>query len=127
MPRFVVLRHQTPPGYPRPLHWDLMLEKEGALATWALEAEPVAGCSLTATVLKDHRLDFLDFEGPLSKERGEVSCYDAGIYETLAEDSGSLVVRLRGRKVDGRATIEKISGNGNAVEIRFDPYPATSG
>ena len=34
MPRFVVLRHETPPGYPRPPHYDLMLEQEGGLWTW---------------------------------------------------------------------------------------------
>ena len=35
MPRYVILQHDTPPGYPRPLHWDLMLEQGRTLRTWA--------------------------------------------------------------------------------------------
>jgi len=38
--RFVVLEHQPGPKSSRGLHWDLMLEHEDSLLTWALEKEP---------------------------------------------------------------------------------------
>ena len=125
MPRFVVLRHDPPPDTTlRTLHWDLMLETDGGLATWSLPSEPVMGSALSAKVLKEHRLDFLDFEGPLQGNRGHVSRYDRGLYEAHREDSNQLVVRLQGQQFDGLATIQKRSDTtSDCVEIRFDPPP----
>ncbi len=124
MPRFVVLRHDPPSDTQQTLHWDLMLETEGGLATWSLPSEPVTGSTLSATVLKEHRLDFLDFEGPLEGNRGRVSRFDRGLYETHSENSNRLIVRLRGQQFDGLATIEKNSAaRSDCVDIRFDPPP----
>ncbi len=125
MPRFVVLRHDPAPDTLQTLHWDLMLETEGGLATWSLPSEPVTGSAVSATVLKDHRLDFLDFEGPLQGNRGQVSRFDRGSYEIHNEDSNRLVVRLQGRQLNGQATIEKKNAtSSDCVEIRFDPLPS---
>lgn len=120
MPRFVVLHHQTPPNYPRPPHWDLMLEQDGLLASWALPTAPKIGSVFNAEILKDHRLEFLDFEGPLDGDRGHVSRHDAGTYETLAENASRLVIRLKGKKVDGRVTIASVDRERAVAEIRFD-------
>ena len=51
MPRFVVLLHETPAGYSRGTHFDLMLEYGEALRTWALNKLPLAGDPVIA-----HRL-----------------------------------------------------------------------
>jgi hypothetical protein len=101
-----------------------MLEQGGLLASWALPAEPTIGCVLNAEILKDHRLDFLDFEGPLDGDRGHVSRHDAGTYETLAEDAQRLVIRLRGKKVDARVTIVSVDRERAVAEIRFDRVAA---
>ena len=97
MPRFVVLLHETPPGYPRPTHYDLMLEQGTVLATWALAKLPVAGGeSVDAERLPDHRLDYLDYEGEVSGGRGRVVRVDRGTYELLPSDSGESCYRLTG-------------------------------
>jgi hypothetical protein len=104
MPRFVLLQHDHPF-----LHWDFMLEAGAVLRTWRLAAPPSADAVIEATPLGDHRSAYLDYEGPLSGNRGRVIRWDRGDYETV-EDSGThIVVRLRGQKVRGRATLTKIT------------------
>src|SRR6266516_4579452 len=98
MPRFVLLYHDCPPKYERPSHWDLMIEAGEMLRTWALERLPrswrdlqnrtaavYSNCaavaetdSVSARMLGDHRRDYLEFEGPLSGERGAVIRIAAG-------------------------------------------------
>jgi|YNPMSStandDraft_1061717.scaffolds.fasta_scaffold00672_2 hypothetical protein len=77
--RFVVLEHDSPRGR----HWDLMLEQEGKLRTWALAAPPDTAGPIPAEALADHRLAYLDYEGPISGGRGQVRRWDAGLYEPL--------------------------------------------
>src|SRR5262245_17631602 len=100
MPRFVVLRHETPPGYRRPAHFDLMLEEGGVLRTWALESlPPVGGEPIPAERLPDHRLDYLDYEGPVSGDRGSVSRVDFGTYEPLPSPPNQQRFRLDGTRL----------------------------
>ncbi len=105
MPRLVILRHETPPGYSRPAHFDLMLESGGALRTWACEALPAPGQAIAAEQLADHRLDYLDFEGAVSGSRGSVLRVAAGDYEVLEESEAVLRVRLSGRQLQGVLTL----------------------
>ena len=76
--RFVVLEHDHPH-----LHWDFMLEADGALLTWRLSNPPATG-SWEAEKLADHRLVYLDYEGPVSGGRGTVKCWDRGVYTALS-------------------------------------------
>jgi len=102
MPRFVVLRHETPPGYPRPTHYDLMLEQSGVLWTWVLESLPkVGGEAVRAERLADHRLDYLEYEGNVSGGRGKVIRVDGGNYDSVPAGAVGLAVRLQGRIVRG--------------------------
>jgi DNA polymerase ligase (LigD)-like protein len=101
MPRFVVLLHETPPGYPRGNHLDLMLEHQGVLWTWALETPPMPGETVTAERLPDHRLDYLDYEGAVSQDRGVVSRIDSGHYEMLQQTVTMVSVLLQGAKIRG--------------------------
>lgn len=78
--RFVVLFHEFPPGHRGSNHWDLMLEQNGKLLTWALSQLPAVGKSIPAQRLPDHRLDYLNYEGPISDNRGKVSRVMAGTY-----------------------------------------------
>jgi hypothetical protein len=75
--RFVILTHDHPF-----VHWDLMLEANGVLRTWRLLAEPQPECIIAAEPLPDHRLHYLDYEGPVSGGRGTVSRWDHGWHET---------------------------------------------
>jgi hypothetical protein len=100
MPRFVLLQHDHPF-----LHWDFMLERGAALRTWRLPQPPTAGVVLDATPLGEHRLAYLDYEGPLSGDRGTVSRWDHGTYDAVEDSGHHVVLRLCGHKVQGTATL----------------------
>lgn len=114
MPRFVILQHENPSASP-PVHWDFMLESNTGLRTWALESEPIAGRQIVANQLPDHRLAYLDYEGPISQNRGSVTQWDAGEYELnnrgeaakFAADSLMIAVVLRGCRLVGIARLTR--------------------
>ena len=83
-----------------------MLEIGGALRTWALQAEPTAGRRTAARVLGDHRGAYLDYEGPVSDDRGTVSQWDGGTFEAVEIKDDLVVAQLAGRKLIGRAVLE---------------------
>jgi len=107
MPRFVVLRHETPPDAARGSHWDLMLEVGDVLRTWACSRLPRSDCTVDAWQLADHRHAYLDYEGPVSGGRGAVTRWDAGTYVLLEERPRRWSVRLRGKRLAGRLTLTR--------------------
>lgn len=107
MPRFVILQHQTPPGAERPPHFDFMLEDDGKLLTWALPEPPSAGRSLAATLLSDHRLEYLSYEGEIRGGRGSVTRWDAGDFEWLERGDDVIRVRLHGGSSTQTATLTR--------------------
>jgi hypothetical protein len=107
MPRFVVLLHETPAGFVRGTHFDLMLEDGEMLRTWALDALPAGGESVAAEQLPDHRPLYLDFEGNVAGDRGSVRRVDAGEYELVEESSGRLIVRPNCGLLKGTLTLTK--------------------
>ena len=102
MPRFVLLLHETPEGYARGTHFDLMLEAEGVLRTWALDALPAAGATVAAERLADHRLAYLDYEGEVAGGRGHVRRVDQGDYTTVEEAPDRILMDICGRQLRGR-------------------------
>jgi len=122
MPRFVILRHDCPLGYKRGLHWDFMLETGDVLRTWALAESPAAAIAIAAEALPDHRLAYLDFEGPLSGNRGSVTRWDQGSYELVRQRDGELVVELFGERLAGRATLTRTGGDTVSWEWRLAPW-----
>jgi hypothetical protein len=106
MPRFVILEHDHPE-----LHWDLMLESGAALRTWRLAAPPqVPDERIAATALADHRLHYLDYEGPVSGNRGTVKRWDAGHYENAVPIRASeLRLRLLGERVRGKVRLTQLA------------------
>ena len=102
MRHFVILRHQPGPNSTRPLHWDLMFECGDVLRTFACPKEPTAGQSLPVDQLDDHRLDYLDFEGPVSRGRGDVRQWDCGEFDVLEESEEQWLLDVRGRRWNGR-------------------------
>lgn len=95
MPRFVILRHETPADAERPSHFDLMFEAGGELRTWAVDRLPTAeGPPAIATPLPPHRLAYLQYEGPVSGNRGTVRRVTSGSYRLLQESEGRLELRV---------------------------------
>ncbi len=109
MPRFVILRHETPPGHERGTHFDLMLEVTGALRTWSLPELPAVGKVVSAEALLDHRLAYLEYEGPISGNRGTVSRVEQGEYEVLTEFAGLLRIQLAGGLLQGTLQLRQTS------------------
>ena len=102
MPQYVILTHDHPF-----LHWDLLLEKEGVLKTWRLLKEPDSQSRIEVEALPDHRVHYLDYEGPVSGDRGTVSQWDKGNYEILSEENDQLELKLVGQKMNSVARIVK--------------------
>jgi bifunctional non-homologous end joining protein LigD len=105
-PIFVVQRHDA-----RRLHYDFRLERNGALASWAvpkgIPLEP--GQRALAVHVEDHPLDYATFEGEIPKGQygaGTVEIWDSGTYELVEEKrDGGLTVRLHGSKLEGTWTL----------------------
>ena len=119
MLRFVILRHEMPPGRDRGMHFDLMLETGGVLRTWSLPELPAAGKVVQAKALPDHRLAYLDYEGPVSANRGTVSRVEEGEYEVLAESSGLWRIHLVGRVLRGNLELRQEEISAGAWTIRL--------
>jgi len=107
MPRYVILRHEGSATYQPGVHWDLMLEMAGALRTWALAELPTAARPIAAQPLPDHRLAYLDYEGPITGDRGSVAHWDEGEFDVLSESPDELAISLAGDQLRGRATLSR--------------------
>jgi bifunctional non-homologous end joining protein LigD len=113
-PIFVVQRHDA-----RRLHYDFRLERNGALASWAVPKgvplEP--GQQHLAVHVEDHPLEYASFEGEIPKGEygaGTVELWDQGTYELVEEKkNGGLTVRLHGKRLDGTYALvpAKLSGD----------------
>ena len=90
MPRFAVLQHDRPV-----LHWDFLLEHEGVLLTWRLSAPPQAGAAVDGEKSFDHRLVYLDHEGPVGGGRGSVTRWDGGTFDWEIREANRVVVPWR--------------------------------
>jgi bifunctional non-homologous end joining protein LigD len=105
-PIFVVQRHDA-----RRLHYDFRLERDGALASWAVPKgvplEP--GQRALAVHVEDHPLDYASFEGVIPAGNygaGTVEIWDQGTFELLGEKrNGELKVRLAGERLHGTWTL----------------------
>jgi len=81
MPRYAILSHDHP--FP---HWDFLLESEsgGPLRAWRLLTKPAPGVASSAEPLPDHRPVYLEYEGPVSGDRGTVTRWDGGEFDWSA-------------------------------------------
>ncbi len=102
MPRFAVLAHDHPF-----LHWDFLLEQGESCRTWRLLKAPDAEGDIPAEAIAAHRPMYLDYEGPVSGDRGTVTRWDAGTFEWLSYGDDLVEVRLTGRKWLGLARLQR--------------------
>ena len=113
-PIFVVQRHDA-----RRLHYDFRLERDGALASWAVpKGVPLeAGQQHLAVHVEDHPLEYATFSGEIPKGEygaGTVEIWDKGTYELVEEKKdGGLTVRLDGDRLKGTYALvpAKLSGD----------------
>jgi hypothetical protein len=119
MPRYVILEHTGTQTYKPGRHWDLMLEAEGRLRTWELLERPSNDESVQAHSLPDHRLEYLDYEGPVSRNRGTVRRWDAGEYQVVSETESELTVQIKGQQLQGRLIL--CSDGSGLWQVSFEP------
>lgn len=100
MPRFVIQKHVKR----RTSHFDLMLEKHGKLLTWSITdilSLQKKGKAVQAKKLPDHRLLYLDYEGKISRGRGNVQIWDRGTYQAKQYHNAFIFINLKGNRLKG--------------------------
>jgi len=117
--RFVVLRHDLSGS----VHWDLMLDFGEVLATWQFGFDPCGpgegdGFSARVRRIGDHRRLYLDYEGPVSGDRGRVTRVDGGDYELLSRRADVWVLRVEGEKLSGVYELSLLAGVDDVWEWR---------
>ena len=116
---FVIQKHAA-----TRLHYDLRLEMDGVLKSWAVTKGPslVAGEKRLAVHVEDHPLDYGTFEGTIAKGEygaGEVTIWDSGTYDVEKwRDGKEVIAVLHGEQRGTRrvALIHTGHGGGKAEQ-----------
>lgn len=112
MSRFVIHEHHA-----KRLHFDLRLEMEGVLKSWAVPKGPSLNPAdkRLAVMVDDHDLDYAGFEGTIPEGiygAGEVFIWDSGTYELKSGSisAGKFEVVVKGNKLKGVFVLARMSG-----------------
>jgi bifunctional non-homologous end joining protein LigD len=116
-PRFVIQEHHA-----TRLHWDLRLEHDGVLASWAVPngIPPDPAENRLAVRTEDHPLQYLDFHGEIPKGQygaGTMTIWDHGTYELHKWEERKVEVSFHGERLSGRYGLFPI---GRAGESKND-------
>jgi bifunctional non-homologous end joining protein LigD len=133
--RFVIQEHHA-----RRLHYDLRLERDGVLVSWAVPKNlpDTPSVNHLAVHTEDHPLEYLTFHGTIPAGEyggGKMIVWDTGTYETekfndIPPDGpahgGEVIVTLHGEKVDGRYALIQTDGkNWLAHRMKEQKSPRT--
>ena len=116
---FVVHEHHA-----RNLHFDLRLERDGVLKSWAVpKGVPlVPGEKHLAVVVEDHPLEYGHFEGEIPEGEygaGTVSIWDNGTYETKHWDDEKIEISFHGKRLIGPYVLVRFKRAGNNEWLLF--------
>lgn len=105
--RFVVHEHHA-----RNLHWDLRLEVNGVLKSWAVPKQPPRskGIKRLAIQVENHPIEYAKFQGTIPEGQygaGEVKIFDKGNYQTIEKTSKKIIFELHGKKLKGKYCLIK--------------------
>ncbi|MBV9214333.1 MAG: DNA ligase D [Actinobacteria bacterium] len=120
--RFVVQEHHA-----RRLHWDLRLERDGVLASWAIPNgipdDPRENRKAVRT--EDHPLEYIDFEGQIPKGEygaGKMKIWDSGTYEAEKFRGDEVMVTFHGERLQGKYVLFRAGADERDWMIhRMDP------
>jgi bifunctional non-homologous end joining protein LigD len=119
-PRFVVQEHSA-----RSLHWDLRLEHDGVLWSWAVPRgipdDP--DDNRLAVRTEDHPLEYLDFHGEIPEGEygaGTMRIYDRGTYEPEKLRDDEVIAVFHGERMSGRYALFRTRGKDWMIH-RMDP------
>jgi len=107
---YVIQRHDA-----SRLHYDLRLEMDGVLKSWAVPKEPPVekGVKRLAVATEDHPIDYADFEGIIPEGQygaGKVEVWDKGTYVLDKRKEDEIIIRINGKKLKGRYCLIKFKG-----------------
>jgi bifunctional non-homologous end joining protein LigD len=119
-PRFVVQEHHA-----RRLHWDLRLEHDGVLASWAVPRgiPPDPARNHLAVRTEDHPLEYLDFHGEIPAGQygaGTMKIWDRGTYEEHKFRDDEVMISFHGERLHGRYVLFRTKGDDWMIH-RMDP------
>jgi bifunctional non-homologous end joining protein LigD len=108
--RFVIQEHHA-----RRLHYDLRLERDGVLVSWAVPKNlpDTPSVNHLAVHTEDHPLEYLTFHGAIPQGEygaGQMTVWDTGTYETEKFNEDEVIVTLHGKKIDGRYALIQTDG-----------------
>ncbi len=120
LPRFVVQEHHA-----SSLHWDLRLERDGVLASWAVPRgiPPDPRQNHLAVHTEDHPLMYLEFSGEIPAGQygaGSMTIWDSGTYQTEKWSEREVMVVLHGEQARGRYVLFQTNDNQWMIH-RMDP------
>src|ERR1700720_77584 len=122
-PRFVVQEHPA-----RRLHYDVRLERDGVLVSWAVPKgvpdDPAVNHLAVHT--EDHPLEYGSFEGEIPRGQygaGSMTIWDHGRYETLKWAENEVKIRLHGQRVSGGYTLFQTGGKQWMMHRERQPLP----
>ena len=100
------------------LHYDLRLEMDGVLKSWAIPKEPPTdpGVKRLAVQVEDHPLEYATFEGTIPEGQygaGTVEIWDKGTYDLVDRKENKLVVDLKGKKLQGPYVLVRLRDTKN--------------
>jgi len=106
--RFVIQKHHA-----RNLHYDLRLEHEGVLKSWAVPKEPprTAGIKRLAVETEDHPIGYEAFEGEIPEGEygaGTVKIWDSGSYLPVEWEEKSIVFEVKAKRLQGTFCLIKL-------------------
>ncbi|MFC4124617.1 ATP-dependent DNA ligase [Nocardia rhizosphaerae] len=109
--RYVVQEHHA-----RRLHWDVRLERDGVLASWAVPKGPPTEPKQNRLAVRteDHPVEYLEFRGTIPKGEygaGEMTIWDSGTYLTEKWRDDEVIVELDGERLHGRYAFIRTSGD----------------
>ena len=123
--RFVIQQHSA-----TRLHWDLRLEHDGVLVSWALPRgvprDPKDNHLAVHT--EDHPLEYLDFHGDIpdgSYGAGNMKVWDTGTYDIEEWEDRKAVVVLHGQRARGKYALFATRGRDWMIH-RMDPPEDTT-
>jgi len=110
---YVIQKHQA-----THLHYDLRLEMDGVLKSWAIPKTPSTekGVKRLAVQVEDHPIEYADFEGTIPDGQygaGTVEIWDKGEYVMKDQKEDKLIFEIKGNKLRGDYVLLRFKGRKN--------------